>query len=276
MPAPRITAIVEIIRNSAWRNRGTALALSDAEVNMELRDGFIVGIFNYCDRWCETCAFTSRCRLFADSAEIEASLDPNLNAVVQAPPLPEEVPPPPPDWMRELIDEMNEAMQKGEQREEPPPREPPPDHQAIEARADDYFTRAHAWIRAHSFSAYDVRDPRAVICWFHMQIMVKVRRAIRGLVEDDEDGCEGPRDSDGSAKVALIGIDRSHAAWLALVERGEVTASDVAPIAANLVWLGEALERVFPNARAFVRPGLDEPDEVSMLIAREGGGSGAL
>ena len=23
---------------------------------MEIRDGFIVGIFNYCDRWCETCA----------------------------------------------------------------------------------------------------------------------------------------------------------------------------------------------------------------------------
>lgn len=38
---------------------------------MEVQDGFIVGIFNYCDRWCERCALTGRCRLFADQAEIE-------------------------------------------------------------------------------------------------------------------------------------------------------------------------------------------------------------
>jgi hypothetical protein len=37
------------------------------------------------------------------------------------------------------------------------------------------------------------------------------------------------------------------------------------------VWLGESLERIFPKARAFVRPGLDEPDEVSLLLAKEGG-----
>ena len=81
--------------------------------------------------------------------------------------------------------------------------------------------------------------------------------------------CEPP-DHDGSAKVALLGIDRSHAAWLDLVERGVATQAEVTPFIADLVWLGDALEHVFPNARAFVRPGLDEPDEMSMLIAREG------
>ena len=25
---------------------------------MEVQDGFIVGIFNYCDRWCERCPLT--------------------------------------------------------------------------------------------------------------------------------------------------------------------------------------------------------------------------
>ncbi len=38
---------------------------------MEVREGFIVGIFNYCDRWCERCPLTSRCRVFADMAELE-------------------------------------------------------------------------------------------------------------------------------------------------------------------------------------------------------------
>ncbi len=28
-------------------------------------DGFVKSIFNYCDRWCERCHLTSRCRVFA-------------------------------------------------------------------------------------------------------------------------------------------------------------------------------------------------------------------
>src|SRR6185503_16937586 len=38
--------------------QGTTVAVRHREVHVEVRDGFIVGIFNYCDRWCETCAFT--------------------------------------------------------------------------------------------------------------------------------------------------------------------------------------------------------------------------
>ena len=43
---------------------------------MEIQDGFIVGIYNYCDRWCEACQFTSRCRSFSNRAKFEASQDP--------------------------------------------------------------------------------------------------------------------------------------------------------------------------------------------------------
>ena len=30
---------------------------------------FISGIYNYCDRWCERCPFTSRCLVFAQEQE---------------------------------------------------------------------------------------------------------------------------------------------------------------------------------------------------------------
>lgn len=30
---------------------------------------FISGIYNYCDRWCERCSFTSRCLTYAMAAE---------------------------------------------------------------------------------------------------------------------------------------------------------------------------------------------------------------
>jgi hypothetical protein len=235
---------------------------------MEIRDGFIIGIFNYCDRWCETCAFTSRCRLFADVAEIEAKLDPNLKEVVDAPSPPEEVPPPE-QWMTEMLQEMNDA-ENDPMRTVDPPREPPPEHRLIEARADDYFTRVHTWLRPRSIVLNDPGDPVAVINWFHLQIVVKVHRAIRGLAGDGPPFRDWPPDHDGSAKVALLGIDRSHAAWLIAIERGVITRAEADTFVSDLVWLGDSLERVFPKARAFVRPGLDEPDEVSMLIAREG------
>jgi hypothetical protein len=143
----------------------------------------------------------------------------------------------------------------------------------IEARADDYCTRAHAWLREHPDRGRDPGDTYAVISWFHLQIAVKIHRAIHGLAEDDPDERDWPADHDGSAKVALLGIERSHAAWLDAVERGVTSDSRAAPFVADLVWLGEALERVFPRARAFVRPGFDEPDEVSSLLAREAGKS---
>jgi len=237
---------------------------------MDVRDGFIVGIFNYCDRWCEACAFTSRCRLFADVAETEASLDPNLKAVVDAPVLPQEAPPPPPPWMGEMIREMNEAATKVAVEDDEPVRRPPPkEHLAIEARAKDYCFRAHRWLRTRSYAALDPGDPSAVIGWFETMIPAKVHRAIHGLAEDWPEDRDCVSDHDGSAKVALIGIERSHAAWLALIERGIAAHGDVAPLIEDLVWLSDAVERVFPKARAFVRPGLDEPDEVAMLLIRE-------
>lgn len=239
---------------------------------MEVRDGFIVGIFNYCDRWCETCAFTSRCRLFADVARLEAKLDPGLKEVVEAPPLPEDLPQPMPHWMAEMIQDMNDAANEPDAATDTLGARPapPPEHRTIEARADNYCTRTHAWLRArpHSESSPDPREPLSVINWFHMQILVKIHRALSGLAEGMWDD-DWPRDCDGSAKVALLGIERSHAAWLDLVDRRTVTPAQAAPFIEDLAWLSEALEGVFPNARTFVRPGLDEPDEVAQLLARD-------
>jgi len=237
-------------------------------LGVDVRDGFIVGIFNYCDRWCETCAFTSRCRLFADVAEMEASLDPGLKALVDGPPL-EPVPSPPP-WLQDLLEEMDEAMSRPVNSGEPLERPLPPEHITIEDRARSYCLQVYAWLQAReSGLPIDPADSRAVIAWFHSLIFARVSRALHGMANDRPEDRDWPPDYDGSAKVALLGIDRSHAAWLQLADSGTATELEVAPFAADLVWLGEALERVFPNARAFVRPGLDEPGEVSKLLASE-------
>ena len=33
-------------------------------------DNFIPEIFNYCDRWCERCTFTSRCRSYESTSKL--------------------------------------------------------------------------------------------------------------------------------------------------------------------------------------------------------------
>jgi hypothetical protein len=271
---------------------------------MEIRDGFIVGVYNYCDSWCGRCAFTSRCLVFADKCEMEATLDPNLEPVALAPCLPD-VPSPPPPWLKELLEEMDEASRS------PLPddvwvqraRRVVPERDAIDDRAEAYSRRVRAWLNTREFDLsskerrqgvpadwkerrqgvpadwkerrqgvpadWETGDPRDVIAWFHMMIHVKAMRALHGLAEDDPAGRDWPADHDGSAKVALIGIDCSHTAWLDLVEVGLASPADAASFIDDLIWLRAALERTFPNARAFVRPGFDEPDEVARLLRSE-------
>jgi hypothetical protein len=88
---------------------------------------------------------------------------------------------------------------------------------------------------------------------------VKLHRAIGSRVCESEDGDDGfPRDSDGSAKVALIAIDRSMAAWARLRSRFENEHGDaILALLVQLERLRRAAEAEFPQARAFVRPGFD-------------------
>ena len=175
--------------------------------------------------------------------------------------LPQEAPPAPPRWIEEMIQEMNSVASKllvGEEDEEPPDDPPPQKHLAIEERACGYCFRVHPWLKARPVHREESADPCAVIGWFHTMIPVKIDRAIHGLAEHmGQTNATGRPITTARPKVALLGIERSHAAWLDLVERGVATHSDAAPFIADLVWLGEVLEREFPLARAFVRPALD-------------------
>ena len=42
---------------------------------------FISGIYNYCDRWCEKCPFTSRCRVYATEAADRDLDDPEVHDI---------------------------------------------------------------------------------------------------------------------------------------------------------------------------------------------------
>jgi len=124
----------------------------------------------------------------------------------------------------------------------------------------------------------DIGDAIEVIRWYQFFAAAKVYRALMGLddkiiegtsaVDDaikdkelDEDELQfggGGNDSDGSAKIALIAVDRSSSAWRLMQSSLPEKADSIKPMLLELERLRRATEQVFPYARDFIRPGFDE------------------
>ena len=98
-----------------------------------------------------------------------------------------------------------------------------------------------------------------IIHWYQHFIGVKLMRAVRGTLGHAEEFMEDfPKDSDGSAKVALIAIDRSMAAWGHMYRFFPSHQDQIMTIIMHLERLRNRVEALFPEARAFVRPGFDD------------------
>jgi hypothetical protein len=91
-------------------------------------------------------------------------------------------------------------------------------------------------------------------------ICAKLRRALSGRdphERSDDESHSVQNDWNGSAKVALISIERSEAAWRVIADA--TTEETPAMLADELRNLKREVETVFPTAWSFVRPGFDEP-----------------
>ena len=122
---------------------------------------------------------------------------------------------------------------------------------------------AHTWLHAHAehwrTSAPMVAEAIQVATWDCFLVTAKVRRALFGRDEflsgnefDDDPIQNG---WNGSAKVALISIVRSAEAWSVIA--GISGDPEASRIEAELRTLRDDVERAFPDAWRFVRPGFD-------------------
>lgn len=257
-------------------------------LKMAENPNLIPGIYNYCDRWCERCAYTHRCLTY----EMEQEMFPNqesrdinngkfwedlhrsfnltielLNEYVKERGIdPDEI---------DLESEKEKREEKKMQADESP---------AAKA-AKKYSTMVREWIERHEdflkekekvltrelalgiaepeATAASITDALEVIRWYQMQITVKLVRALEGEddekeITEDEEMNDIPRDSDGSAKVALIGIDRSVGAWGKLQNHFPEQSDSIMNILVHICNLRTDIEGLFPNARRFVRPGFDQ------------------
>jgi hypothetical protein len=237
----------------------------------------IPGIYNYCDRWCERCPLTSRCLVYtteSDPTDNNDTLNHDVRNAAFWKTLSEtlaEVRQLIPEWAKDALNLNDPAEQKTITRQRNV------DNHPLTKAGKQYANAASDWFREFDHNSeppspsakcptevdrqnpQPFEDAREVIQWYQYQIAVKTMRALSGRKEEIEDPeiADFPKDSDGSAKVALLGIDRSIAAWrlmqLSLSDRAE----SIVPLILQLETLRINLEESFPEARAFIRPGFD-------------------
>jgi hypothetical protein len=250
---------------------------------------YISGVYNYCDRWCERCPFTNRCLNYEISEDHFAdpeSRDINnelfwqkLSETFQA--------------TLELVNEMMEEQGididsddiEEIKKEEEKIRETVDNHQLI-ISAKEYVNMVKRWYESTEDlflekeidlnnkveldlpkenpdkEAAAILDAVDVITWYLHFIQVKLMRAIHGELEDRfELPDEFPKDSDGSAKTALIAIDRSISAWGKMLNYFPDQEDELYNILIKLEQLRRNAEEKFPEARAFVRAGFDDMNQ---------------
>lgn len=236
---------------------------------------FIPGVYNYCDRWCSRCRVQKRCSVYAMESEerrapsvaeddgFAAPLEESLTAAASL--------------LRELAAEAGldlDAAVSESEREDLDRRDRQAENHLLVCTAHKYTEAVHQWLSergvwegteeeaGHEMEPSDPLQPGEdlrVILHFHTLVGSKIFRAVHGLLEEGPEGPDaGWSDADGSAKVALIGVDRSAAAWSRLLDAFPEDKHSIRDFLFQLERIRRAAEWTFPRARGFVRPGFDE------------------
>lgn len=234
-------------------------------------DQFIEGIFNYCDRWCERCAFTSRCCSFAlekklmEAGEEKKQDKDTFWKVFES--FFEE------DMQSQKTSDFFEVIQPEESFEDglaldcdflEDIRSNNAKESSIFKAAQSYANETFKWVEAYGSQVNGIdlekskkqkaTDSIEVVQRYAYFISAKLLRAL-----DNEDDVELSVDSDenGSAKIALISINRSIVAWSIIRSLFNKDKQQTAMLIGQLIAIRRATEQAFPRAMEFIRPGFD-------------------
>jgi hypothetical protein len=258
-------------------------------------DQKIAGIYNYCDRWCERCAFTKRCSVYENELDIpQGATSVNNNAFW--------------DRLAENFTKAQDILQEAAEHysidlnaiaaeanaidlKQKLIRQESREHLLAEL-SDEYSKLSINWLKrqpgmlnkleelkaeltmgVESIEAGRekialIKDCLSVIKWYETFIHVKLMRALSSKVRsiDSEFAAleESPfgSDSDGSAKIALIAIERSLQAWAKLFELLPMYEDEFLTILGLLDKLKKRALTEFPDAMNFRRPGFDDESQV--------------
>ncbi len=246
---------------------------------------YIPGIYNYCDRWCERCSFTSQCMNFEISEKEfidPAARDINNKAFWDKL---HEISTVTLEMVLEKATEMGinlDEIDCDEIRIEEDKIYGMAEQQPYSIIAMEYIRKVDSWFRENKdqfktkgddFLSHiqadipgtnpdndivEINDCLEVINWYKHQIYVKLIRAASSFLQSNPNEIEcSTNDANGSAKVALIGIERSIAAWAGLLPHLPELEGGILDLLVILKRLITLVESAFPNARFFLRPGFD-------------------
>jgi hypothetical protein len=245
---------------------------------------YISGIYNYCDRWCERCPFTSRCLNYVSTDDRSVSteardvsnqdfqdkLGETFETTIE--------------MLKDMANECGVDLDNLDHEEldrERALQKAQAESHILAEVSKKYASDVNKWfeiedqillqrgeqlIREFELQlpdgnpeeeAMSIKDCVEVIRWYQYQLHVKLMRALMHSDIEEILDDEYPSDADGSAKVALIGMDRSIAAWSRLLEHFPSKTDDILNHLLTLDRMRKKTELEYPNARGFVRPGFD-------------------
>ncbi len=247
----------------------------------------IPGVFNYCNRWCERCALAHRCMLRVSELEMENKFDdpedslPDfsfemdaedseqekaLDEVIEF--VPEfEMEEPSPDAMSALAKRREEMDRMLEQNA--PVKEAQMAGELIEivlqrgnsllAKEAPVSTEGLTYHQQQMVEgeSHRIQNLLDILSWYRYMIQVKTMRAVSGKSEEDEIDDPIQNDSNGSAKVIMIGAGHCLKAANGLLALIPAMEGELLLLLSSLQKYIKLMEDEFPNAMKFIRPGFD-------------------
>ncbi len=242
---------------------------------MEENDHYIEGIYNWCDRWCERCRYTDRC--FSFQMDVEDGID-RLNRDISDEKVWEHVG----KRLSQALEMLHEmAAEQGIDLDNlPDVEEEPPSERVTRLEAlceelhEEYIDRTKVFFEENKDYFHDkghesirwvemgisneeealakwqqVSDQAEVIQWYTYFMGVKMRRAIGGLDDMDEEHWGSPEQSDANrtARIVMLAVDRSMAGWQVMLESFPEKEDDIVKTLALLARFRRMVETTFPR-----------------------------
>jgi hypothetical protein len=234
-------------------------------------------IHNYCDSWCERCPFTNRCAVYELTKELDLEEQDISNKAF---------------WdkfsdnMTQSLRDLKEALEDFDIEYEEPTAEEMAEYREEQDKIREkvYATKLCRWSKTYSAKAMiwykqnekileeniadtegvgeSLKEYRDIFLWYTHFIQVKYVRALSGKFDDDyqyEVRSMGfQTDSNGTAKIALIGVERSFEALSQIMQILPQLKDSIFPLIALLHRIISESKREFPDSDKFIRPGFDE------------------
>lgn len=253
----------------------------------DVETGFIPGIYNYCDRWCEKCDQQLHCvsyvmgkrlkgkgeisldvdftegsdgfwgklrQVFESTVEVLHELAKERGVNVEDIYAPESI----------GMDFLEEELENNGQEENYGGHSDPPEIVKIcmiyENLAGQCIEGIFRFLESGNDDLPDgtADDAIETVNRYLDLIQTKLRRALHWLYLHETPPASGTEDYNGPAKVALIAAERSLRSWRLLGKTFSRFKREITHITVVLEELLDDIEKTFPEARDFKRPGFEQ------------------